>query len=116
MWWRQRRDDRRFECASPIGRRGEARLGGWDFPAGWRIFVIESPIFNIESHGQWDFFMHRILILRDPLVSIVANRLSRVTTSCKILPPFHRSENLLQYLFPGFLGSDVCGDGLLSYA
>jgi hypothetical protein len=54
--------------------------------------------FNIDSHKQWDFFMHGILIFWDPLVGIAANHwLSTYTPPSEISiqgPWFERHEYL----------------------
>lgn len=54
MWLRQRRDDRGSNVLPQLKRGAKRDLGAGTSQqeSGWRIFVIENPIFNIESHGQ----------------------------------------------------------------
>jgi hypothetical protein len=59
--------------------------------------------FNIDSHKQWDFFMHGILIFWDPLVGIAANHwLSTYTPPSEISRFRDRGLNVMNIspIFP----------------
>jgi hypothetical protein len=72
------------------------------------IIFMMTDDFNFDSHKQWDFFMHGILIFWDPLVGIAANHwISSYTPPSKIQGPWLNLMNISSIFPPVFLRREV---------